>query len=366
VVADRRLGERGVRSAHYAHASHLQRATLWQRVAESGAGVASLDWPSTRGAAIARLLPDADFVRDRSWLAQLGDAATPALREFVVGHGGQDPGAAAPGPVRDGALLTLACDLLAGESPPRLLLARLGGSAPALARSGPGSRESALAFEALDRGVRGLLDCLAGAGRLQQLALALVGDHGRAAVHTAIAANVVLAEAGLLTPAGEGIERWWAVARANGGTAFVYARDERSAVAARLAFASAAERTRAFRVVSAEEMIRSGADPEAWFGLEAAPGYGFRDAARGELLVASTRRGMGGYLPERPEMDVALVLWGSGVRQGLAVPEMAQVDVAPTLALLLGVELDATVGRGLVGLLSAAASPTVAAPGTSE
>ena len=56
VVADRRLGEHGVRTARFAHASHLQAATLWQRVAEAGHSVASLDWPSTRGAAIERLV----------------------------------------------------------------------------------------------------------------------------------------------------------------------------------------------------------------------------------------------------------------------------------------------------------------------
>jgi hypothetical protein len=363
VVADRRLGERGVRRALYAHASHLQRATLWQRVAEAGGTVAALDWPSTRGAAIARLLPDAASVRG-SWLEQLGDAATPSLRDFVTAHGGADPDAAAPGPARDAALLALACDLLASGSPPRLLLVRLGGSAPALEGAGPGSPEAARAFEALDAALGDWLDCLAGAERLASLTLALVGDHGRAAVHTEIAANRVLAEAGLLTPSADGIESWRAVARSNGASAFVYARDEEAALAARRAFAGAAERTRAFRVVSAEEMIRGGADPEAWFGLQAQPGYAFGDALRSQLLGASPWRGVGGDLPERPEMDAALVLWGRGVREGLVVPQMAQVDVAPTLALLLGVELDAPVGRGLVGLLSIAPAAASGAPGT--
>jgi predicted AlkP superfamily pyrophosphatase or phosphodiesterase len=364
VVADRRLGDRGVRTARYAHASHLRAATLWQRIGEAGRPVAALDWPSTRGATIARLLPDADAPQG-NWLAALGDAATPSLRDFVAQHGGAEPAAARPGPARDDILLALACELLSGDAPPDLLLVRLGGTGPALAEFGPGSRQANEAFADLDRGLHGLLGCLSSADRLEATALAITGDHGTAAVHTAIAANAVLAQAGLQTLERGGVASWQALARANGGTAFVYARDDRSAISARLALSDAAEATRAFRVVSADEMIQSGADPEAWFGLEAEPGYAFSDAARAHLLTPSALRGVGGYLPDRPEMDAALVLWGSGVRTGLSIPRMGQVDLAPTLALLLGVELEPGAGRALVGVLSTT-SPAVAAPGARE
>jgi predicted AlkP superfamily pyrophosphatase or phosphodiesterase len=366
VVADRRLAERGVRSAAYSHASHLRAPTLWQRVGEADRPVASLDWPSTRGAAIDQLLPDATLRPGFSWLDQLGDAATPALLAFIADHGGASPEVATPGPARDATLLVLSCELLAGDAPPDLLLVRLGGTAPALARFGPASSQAVQAFGRLDQQLRELLDCLAAAGRLESLTLVVVGDHGVAAVHTAIAANVVLAQAGLLTPSESGLASWRAIARANGGTAFVYARDEQTAVSARTALTRAADTTKAFRVISAEEMIRSGADPEAWFGLEAEPGFAFGDASRGELLSASPVRGVGGYLPGRAEMDGALVLWGRGVRRGLLIPRMGQIDLAPTLARLLGVELAPTTGRALVGILANAPERPVSTPGAGD
>ena len=141
------------------------------------------------------------------------------------------------------------------------------------------------------------------------------------------------------------------ISRSNGGSAFVYARDERSAVEARRVLEENARRTGAFRVVAASEMSRLGADPEAWFGLEAAPGYAFGDEALGPRVAAAAVRSAGGYLPGAAETDVGFVAWGRGIRQGVRVPRMSQTDVAPTLARLLGVSLPEPDGRVLVGLL---------------
>ena len=50
---------------------------------------------------------------------------------------------------------------------------------------------------------------------------------------------------------------------------------------------------------------------------------------------------------------MGFVAWGRGLRSGVRVPHMSLADVAPTLAVLLGVELAETDGRALVGLLEA-------------
>ena len=146
---------------------------------------------------------------------------------------------------------------------------------------------------------------------------------------------------------------WTALARSNGGSAFVYARADEDALLARRALVAEAERTRVFRVVSAEEMLRLGADPEAWFGLEAEPGFVFSDSAQSPLLLPSPVRAVGGYLPGHEAMDVGFVAWGRGLRQRVHIPEMRQTDVAPTVAHLLGLLIDTGAGGGrpLVGAL---------------
>jgi hypothetical protein len=55
-------------------------------------------------------------------------------------------------------------------------------------------------------------------------------------------------------------------------------------------------------------------------------------------------------------MAAGFVAWGAGVRRGVRIPKLAQVDVAPTLARLFGLGFGPVEGRVMVGLLGAAAA----------
>jgi predicted AlkP superfamily pyrophosphatase or phosphodiesterase len=264
-------------------------------------------------------------------------------------------------------LTSVACDLLAADPPPRLLLLRLTQTEAALDRAPPGSPTVRQAFASADREIDRLLGCLRAKNRLATTAIAVVGDHGILPVHTAIRPNRVLADVGLLIvdPSGPLVLRWDALARSNGGSAFVYAKSAELALVARRALEESAHTTGAFRVMSADEMLRRGADPEAWFGLEAAPGYAFDDGFAGSVVAPAASASVGGYAPEQPRMAAGFIAWGPGLRGPLRVPEMQQTDVAPTLARLLDVSLAGSEGRVLVGLLrESAPAPPVVAPET--
>ena len=355
IVADRRLGAHGVRGVLYSHASLLRAPTLWQLATQAQLRVASLDWPSTLGASIAQLLPDVEPVRPgESWLDVLADSGTPELLTLARNEGAGDSAAQRRGAARDAVLVGVACRLLSSRERPRLLLLRLRGPVEAIVTEGGASPEARVAFGRVDAEIARLLDCLRAEDALELSAIVVVGDHGTLPVHTIVSPNASLAEAGLLTPGPRELVSWTALSRSNGGSAFVYARADEDALLARRALIAAGEHTRAFRVVSADEMLRLGADPEAWFGLEAEPGFLFSDSARPPLLRPSPLRSVGGYLPDHEAMRVGFVAWGRGLRPRVLIPEMRQTDVAPTLAHLLGVVLDTGAGGGrpLVGALS--------------
>jgi arylsulfatase A-like enzyme len=258
-------------------------------------------------------------------------------------------------------LVNVACRLAAGGQPPQLFFVHLSQTTAPLRRQGADAPAARAAFASVDQQVARLLACVQAEGQLATTTFVVVGDHGVMAVHTAVAPNAVLASAGLLTPVrnGKGVVSWSALARSNGGSAFVYARQREDALLARRALEDRAAATGAFRVVTAQEMLRMGADPDAWFGLEAEPGFVFSDDATGPTLRAAAARGGGGYLPGRPEMDAGFVAWGAGIARGVRIPVMHQTDVAPTLAPLMGVELEGAEGRVLVGVLRL---PRVSAP----
>ena len=96
---------------------------------------------------------------------------------------------------------------------------------------------------------------------------------------------------------------------------------------------------------------RHSADPEAWFGLEAAPGFVLSNLVSGATVEATGFRGGGGYLPTGPESRVGFVAWGAGILNRVRLPEMLQVDVGPTAAALLGISLAGADGKPVVGIL---------------
>jgi len=358
VGSDHPLAARGTDPARHREAGAIGAPTLWDRVREPGAGTALIGWPSTAGAPADRVFPELFPVRlGETSLALLGEHATPALLETARRLGAERPEAGFPGAARDAVLAGLACEVLAGPEPPRLTLLRLSQTETLLRRvDGELEAEAVRAgFAGADAALARVLACLAGAGRLASTAVIVVGDVPVAPVHTRVQPNVALEAAGLLVPSARssrGVERWDAYARSNGTSAFVYARDPESAVLARRALDEAADATRAFRVVSAEELLALGVDREAWFGLEAAPGYVFGDGIGGRTLLGPAAvRGAWGGLGVEASTEIGFVAWGAGVRGPLRIPVLRQTDVAPTVARLLGLEWPPGEGRALVGLV---------------
>jgi hypothetical protein len=360
IVADRRIGEHGVRRARYWHASQLESPTLWGIAGREKLSVAALGWPTTVGASIPLLIPDLVPVnRGETWIDVIAGASTPALLALIAEEDRVDPALAHEGAARDALLTGLACALLESAQPPALTLLLLTQAAPAQAGHGPGSEAEAAALANADAQIRRLLDCLSLSGRSGDTALVIVGDRGVLPVHTLVAPNALLADSGLVVPSARShgvIASWSALSRSNGGSAFIYAKSDEAAVQARRVLAAAAARTRAFRVVSAEQMLALGADSEAWFGLEAEPGFSFGNQIVRPVLQPGARRGVGGYLSGQPGTEAGFVAWGRGVRPGVRIPRMRQTDVAPTIAHLLGLELGDVDGRPLIGILSVPAT----------
>jgi len=354
VGGDHRITAHGVSAAFLDQASDLRAPTLFDAAARSGARVAALDWPSTGGAALADLAPDLALDPGASWVDALGKVGAGRAAELASRAGGANAAALRPGAARDAALATMACGLLVGPNPPRLLALRLSRTAEALGAQPPDSPAATGAFAAADMDLSRMLRCLSDAGLLASTALVVAGDFGVVAAHTELRPGVALADAGLLVPSGDGVQKWDAITRANGGSAFVYAADDDAAVLARRALETFANESGASRVVSAKEMVARGADPEAWFGLEAEPGFVFGDATTGPAIGAAPVASASVEASNDAAGAAGFVAWGPRIRAGVRIPRMRETDVAPTLAHWMGLALDQAQGRALVGLFGGA------------
>jgi predicted AlkP superfamily pyrophosphatase or phosphodiesterase len=68
-------------------------------------------------------------------------------------------------------------------------------------------------------------------------------------------------------------------------------------------------------------------------------------------VPAGAVSGSHGYLRDMPDMRAVFVASGYGIRQGATVPQVRNVDIAPTIARLLGLEMKNVSGRVLTDVL---------------
>jgi hypothetical protein len=80
--------------------------------------------------------------------------------------------------------------------------------------------------------------------------------------------------------------------------------------------------------------------------LTAKDGYSFSGATGGPVTAAVPQQAGGhGYVASDPEMDALFIASGYGVRSGARLERVANTDIAPTVAKLLGVTLPTAKGR---------------------
>jgi predicted AlkP superfamily pyrophosphatase or phosphodiesterase len=86
--------------------------------------------------------------------------------------------------------------------------------------------------------------------------------------------------------------------------------------------------------------------------LAASDGYAFDGKSDGEPVTESVPPvGSHGYLTTDPHMNAIFIAGGAGIRKGIQMREIRNIDVAPTIARLLGIDMSGVSGRPLTEIL---------------
>lgn len=334
--------------------SAIKVPALWDAARKAGLTTAGISWPVTVGAPIDYLLPETNQApQGMTWLDLMRKQSTPGLVDAVVERlGGFAPDANRDYQQRDRFSVAAAAVILERYKP-NLLMVHLVEADGAQHQYGPGSPEAIGALARVDAAVGAIVRSVEAAGIANETAIVVTGDHGFYRIHSAFQPNVLLREAGLLeVDAGGRIVSWQAMAHRS---AVRLREPSNTALAQQVEdlFRSAAngKYRGLFRVVDRAEIAERGGDPEALLFLEPIEGYTTAAGATGEFLVASPRRGDHGYIPDSPAMHTGLILTGKGIARGVAVPLARQIDIAPTIARLLGVTLPTAEGVAMVGVI---------------
>jgi predicted AlkP superfamily pyrophosphatase or phosphodiesterase len=339
----------GTRGRWYEEASDLRAPPVWEWARASGLVTAAVSWPATAGARIDWLLPERDYYRQPEPLERLRASVAPGLLERL----GVTPDPAMfKDVVRWDAFLTETATAIIRQARPRLLLLHLVQTDHFQHRAGRDGAPVKEALERVDAHVGALRRALAEAGLAGRSALVVTGDHGFEDVTRTVHPNVLLVRAGLRACPGPG-DGWRATAHVAGGSAAILVNppgDGAAAAAAEAALRAGAGKR--YTVLTRRELEALGAMPDAALAVEAAPGHSIGGDCRGALVRGSGRLlGTHGHLPTRPRMATGFIIAGAGVRAGVGLERVRLIDVAPTVARLLGIEAPPVEGRVLEEVL---------------
>lgn len=361
--------------------SDIHTTTLWQVAKRAGMTTAAVMWPMTDGAEVDWLVVEKSKARSHAagMRTALREGSSGGLLERLEARTGQSLPPSGPVSVRRmDQLATAYTAQILQDHKPDLTLVHFLEADHVQHRFGPDSIEAARAFERIDGHIGHLLAALQAAGIAERSNVIIVGDHGFSAVHTAININSLLHEMGYAAvnspaPASEADQRGQDAAQTSdlvrfdsqaGSGAFFPkpgAGPERLAEFTRDLEALINRRYRPLlNFVSQQQLRELGAYPGAIAAVSAAPGYMVMAMPGLDVMHATHQyQGMHGYLPEMPEMITGLVAAGPDFRNGVRLPILRLLDLAPTIAEILGLDLPDAEGQVIAGALERPADPSV-------
>ncbi len=303
---------------------------LYQAAKKAGIVTGAVDWPVTVGAPI-----DYD-------VAPYGTAGKFAYIPVDLLN---RLGVAAPKDDEDDDAKVAASVAILRKYKPGLMLVHLLELDEEQHRHGPFSVEANARLEKIDAQVAAIeRAALAVDARTR---VVVVSDHGFARVERMVNLNVLLARAGLMRLGRRGkVVSWKAEAWATGGSAAIMLRDagDAATLAAVKKVIAEAATDPAYGIVG----VLTGEQAEAMGGLPgAALVVDFRDGFdagvgfSGAVVEDVAGTGMHGYLPTHEAMRAAFMVMGEGVAVGRDLGVVDMRAVAPALAEMLGLKLEA-------------------------
>jgi predicted AlkP superfamily pyrophosphatase or phosphodiesterase len=358
-----RLGPgKPIKNEQWADKARLVRVpTVYDAAYQAGLTTAEVDWVAiTRPGTI-------------NWsFAEIADPAAVLPREMVAaGIATEDEIQAAAGKAEGGKkmnaatrdeLWTRAASFVFTRHQPNLLMFHPLNTDGTHHRYGPGGAESIEALTLADRYVGDLMKAIDASGLRSRTTVIVTTDHGFKKVDKYVYANVVLKKAGLLKAAGPSPSQCDAYVGTQGGIAFVYITDpaKRAELLPKLKELFAQTEGVAQVLESATAAHGLGmptADENEAMGeliLYPKAGYAFSGTAAGDAVVAPTINygGTHGYQSSDPELDGIFIANGAGIKKGVKLERVRNLDIAPTIAKLLDVALPTADGKAMTDVLA--------------
>jgi predicted AlkP superfamily pyrophosphatase or phosphodiesterase len=331
--------------------------TLYDLANTAGMKTAGIRWPATRNAkTLDWTIPDVlntNLLRKYTTPALLAECEKAGIDIFAGDTTEQGSGSPPPKPTDE--TCTHVFNLILHEHRPSVALLHLIDVDHTEHLTGPKSPEAYEAVKVADEQVREVWEELKRdfAGRATLL---IVSDHGFSSIRRTLLPNVLLRKAGLVVSGGKKGMAGAVQIVTQGGAAFLYVLDEANKSEVIKKIKNALDGMDGVsKIVGSEDFIEYGVanpkdDPRAPdLILFAQEGCVFGDTAAGQLPFNDKpeRKGSHGHDANLPDLHATFVVWGAGIKPGVRMGEISNIDVAPTIAKLLGLSIPDADGKVL-------------------
>lgn len=327
--------------------------TVYDELHRAGCRTANINWPCTRGSTTL----DDNFPDVLEQISHM----TPRLRDELVASGILDDTRDATFRALSAAsrdrIWTAAAVHVIQTRRPNLLLLHLLITDTIQHRYGPQSPAAYTAIALADAHVAEVLRAVADAGIREHTTILVTSDHGFASLSKLVNPNVIFRRAGMIRPG----SRTRVQAVSEGGLAFVYLTEPTT---------RKADRAKVLELLRDQEGIAQVVEPEGFAAfrlpdpaknpqmadliLTPKDGCAFADEIFDEQIITdlTSPSGSHGFLASDPKMNGVFVAQGRGIRSGLKLGIVDILDVAPTIAALLGQTLPSADGKVLREILN--------------
>ncbi len=335
--------------------------TLYDVVSQNGMKTGAIIWPACNGATTLNwVIPDSNQEAIHRKYTTPGLVAELDRAGISIGRLGRWGWKKENSAMRDSTYARVGCYLLK-QYQPHLLLMHLITPDHFEHAYGPHVEEAYWAVNNADDRIREIWETLEQPPLKGKSTLFIVSDHGFAEYDKLINPNVLLRKEGFIKVGKNGnVTNWRVRSHSSGGSDLIYILDEKHKESIRTKLKSLLSKLEGVaQVLDVDDFKRYGLpDPsqnpeQADLMLSAKPGYSFANSYKGTNPITDVgeRRGSHGHLPDPHYMHASFIAAGAGIKSGIKLKTISNLDVAPTIAKLLGVELPTSEGRVLTEIL---------------
>jgi predicted AlkP superfamily pyrophosphatase or phosphodiesterase len=348
--------EHTTRDAWYWYAQLIRVPALWDLAHRHGLRTAAVSWPVTIGAQIDANFPEWRIPENEEDKLIYADLCTPGLyAEYAKANGIEALAPPPTGKPSESGLdseATREAIYLLHTRKPELLLVHVAETDHQQHMYGPDTAEEFAALRNIDHDIGLIRAEVAADGLAAETVFVIVSDHGFLPVEKVFNPEAVLTSLGL-AGSEEHPEAWRVAAFEGGGSFGLVVHDPKDTEAMQMAAGTfhqlASEGTFGIDTIYEGDALRkTHGYSNSFLAVSMKPGYDVGGASSGPWLKASgDLRGMHGFAPGPVELDSSFLAFGPGIKAG-RLGRHNITDVAPTVANILGLDMQGTVGANIL------------------